>query len=150
VRLPLCVDPFGAGYCCSSCSADWPSGVQVGSPADGFGLGSSNVTRYSGRLDDDRNSTVAIKVGQVVQIDVPGDGGRPRPVLEVVGYDSSGFEGELVPVRETYDNNQFRAVAVGRTDIGGVRRPVWDDCERDTCMDLIGERLFVVSVVVTG
>lgn len=71
-------------------------------------------------------------------------------MLEVVGYDSSGFEGELVPVRETYDNNQFRAVAVGRTDIGGVRRPVWDDCERDTCMDLIGERLFVVSVVVTG
>lgn len=122
---------------------------QVGSPADVFGSGSSNIKRYTGRLDDDRNSTVVIKVGQVVQIDVPGDGGRPRPVLEVVGYDASGFDGVLVPVRTTYDNNQYRAVAVGRTDIGGVRRPVWDECTRETCIDLIGERHFVVSVVVT-
>ena len=48
---------------------------QISSPADVFGFGSSNVKRYSGRLDGDRNSTVQIKVGQVVQIDVPGDGG---------------------------------------------------------------------------
>jgi hypothetical protein len=123
--------------------------AQVGSPTEVFGFGSSNVKRYTGRLADDPNSTVAIKVGQIVQIDVRGIEGHPRPVLQVVGHDSSGSEGSLVPVRRGYDNNRYRAVAVGRTDIGGVSRPVWDECTPETCIDLIGERQFVVSVVVT-
>ena len=68
-----------------------------------FRFGLSSVERYSGRLDDERSSTVEIKVGQLVQIDVAGDGGRPPPVLEVI--DSGGSEDVLVPVRTSYDNN---------------------------------------------
>ena len=40
------------------------------SPADMFGFGSSNVTRFTGRLDGDPDSTVEVKVGRIIQIDV--------------------------------------------------------------------------------
>lgn len=120
---------------------------QADSPADVFGFGSSNVTRFTGRLDGDPGSTVEVKVGQVVQIDVLPVGGR-RPALAVTEFnDRDGYTGVVVPVTREVDNNQYRAVGVGRVKIEGVPRQVLDRCP---CIDLVGEYHFVVSIIVSA
>jgi len=120
---------------------------QADSPADVFGFGSSNVTRFTGRLGGDTDSTVEVKVGRIVQIDVIPVGGR-RPALSVTGFSPrDGYEGVVVPVTRNLDNNRYRAVGVGRVEIGGVPRLVLDRCP---CIDLFGETHFVVSVIVSA
>jgi len=118
---------------------------QADSPADAFGFGSSNVTRFTGPLDGHPGSTV--KVGRIVQIDVIPVGGR-RPALWVTGFNSQdGYAGVVVPVSRNLDNKRYRAVGVGRVEIGGVPRQVLDRCP---CIDLIGEDHFVVSIIVSA
>jgi hypothetical protein len=78
---------------------------QADSPADVFRFGSSNVTRFTGRLDGDSDSTVEVKVGRIVQIDVIPIGGR-RPALSVTAFnDRDGYESVVVPVSRDPGNN---------------------------------------------
>lgn len=113
-------------------------------------VGSSGRAKHITRRLGDRISTVELKVGQVVQIEVPSVGGR-RPALQIVRYDPrAGYEGVLVPSSRSPQNDRYRAVGVGRVDIGGVSQDVLDHCRRiGGCVDLMGDVHYVVSVLVT-
>jgi hypothetical protein len=112
-----------------------------------FGFGSSNVTRFTGRLDGNTDSTVEVKVGRIVQIDAIPVGGLRPALFVTVWNDRDGYGGVVVPVTRNLGNNRYRAVGVGRVEIGGVSRQELDRCRR--CTDLVGEFHFVVSVIVS-
>ncbi len=86
-------------------------------------------------------------MGRIVQIDViPVGGGRPELSVTVFN-DRDGYGGVVVPVTTKPGNNRYRAVGVGRVEIGGVPRQVLDRCP---CIDLVGEYHFVVSIIVSA